>query len=929
MDTKVLKTEKKIAKFMEHLAGTILPKQTPKKAREKIASYCHNLLKSSFPVHKVTSSEERKSISTAASTVIRTGKSEIEAMPPSILISKKITQLYKGKKKKTKEQIFERVNVLMYNLTKSSLLKKKAAILSVLNSLSRDRKQTEEDNSKSRLLEILEIREKQRRDKGMMEVEGGSAAEVRIFDGVEGRNMFVGSKKKRTVVDVKEMEERRREDKENLIMGIIELLQTGKSCYFEEKNDGNFHLRIKLKVQTQVLNLILKIAQASRMVIFVRRFYEESKNFEESQVSLTKSAFLVPLSSILEEFDNFILTIKNSKQVETSIFGDKDKSMDSKFISVITLYTILQEPLMKMENTALIIDSVRNLKDVHLLSSLDAYASSGNNRLRLLSRFFIRETIKPLTNFLLGWLNEGEVKDQNSEFFIRQILKKVKFWENDCEVLYNKIPSLIGQEMAEIIFKIGTLVRFMKNIELTFSKEDIDYGQGEMEIEYGLGQIEMEKINAVDLNFVYIQKEDMKAFLYEHYLKHARMLIKCYLRESQFFKNFDFLHKTFFMRNGDFFDSLIHELDPLLSKKASEVYFHEVMPLFRSISEKSSIRNIGFIKGKGWTKIGADLLDRFGLKFLEKSDGDKGWDIFCLEFKFSEKMRCVITEEIELKLQRLSHFLIRLRRLYYKMNQIWKLQKKVLKAQDILPSAYQLIVKCNLMRTHMSQFITNINSYVFYEVIASEYQKFIGEVNNSKDLQELRKSCCDLMNNLLQRCFLQKSENFDKKTKPKVNLDFINERLDGVRNSNFGEAMKTNGSSSIQESISNLLDFVDKFSTSFLKIHGFLYKGDGRMNKYFPIRPSTKLISEVWEEYDNEYYHFLRLIECSCDDYGLEASSFKFDFNYFHVNQYEKKIGKRYFEKIANNKRVILEQDEKSDDEDNTNQNGGHYFQDI
>lgn len=931
MDTKVVKTEKKIRKFLEHLATTILPDETPKGTREKISSYCHSLLKSSFPVYRATTTQDRNSISTTASTMARTVKSEVEALPPSIQISKKISQLYKGNKKKTRDEIFERVNALMYNLTKSTVLKKKAAVLSVLNSLSRDKRETEEDNSRSRLLEILEIREKQRRDKGAMEVEKrGGMAGVRIFEDLGGRNIFSQERSKKSVMDIAEIDKRAKEDKENLILGLIELLKTGKSCYFEEKKDGNFDLKIKLKVQPQVLNLILKIAQASRTVIFIRKFHNEFKEEEDaSSDSLTKAAFMRPISNILHEFDNFLLSIKNSKQKETSIFGDQDKSMNSKFISVITLYTILQEPLMKMENAALIIDCARKLKDVHILSSLDAYASSGNHRLRLLSKYFIKETVKPLIDFLLGWLNLGEINDKNGEFFVRQILKKVKFWENDCEILYNKIPSLIGQEMAEIIFKTGILIRFMRNMKLKFSREDIDFGHEGMEMEFGTGEIEVEKINAVDLNFVYIQKEDMKSYLYDHYLKHSRMLIKCYLRESHFFKNFDFLHKTFFMRNGDFFDSLIHELDPLLSRKASEVYFHEVMPLFRSISEKSSIKNIGFIKGKGWTKIGAELLDRFGLKFLEKSDGDKGWDIFCLEFNFSDLMRCVVTEQMELKLQRLSHFLIRLRRLYYKMNQIWKLQKKVLKTENILPSAYQLIVKCNLMRTHMSQFVTNINSYVFYEVIASEYQKFVDEVKRSEDLQQLRKACNDLMANLLRRCFLQKTENFDKKTKPKVNIDFINRRSDLPKIKNQADKKKLGGSSSIQGSISNLLDHVDKFSTSFLKIHGFLYKGDGRMNKYFPIRPSTKLISEVWEEYDNEYYHFLRLIECSCDDYGLEASSFKFDFNYFHVNQYEKKIGMRYFEKIANDKNDVLEQEERSDDDVPRNPNNRHYFQDI
>lgn len=55
------------------------------------------------------------------------------------------------------------------------------------------------------------------------------------------------------------------------------------------------------------------------------------------------------------------------------------------------------------------------------------------------------------------------------------------------------------------------------------------------------------------------------------------------------------------------------------------------------------------------------------------------------------------------------------------MNEVWLKMKQVIKANDILKTSYNLVLRCNYFRTQMSQFITNLNSYVFYEVIASEY----------------------------------------------------------------------------------------------------------------------------------------------------------------------------------------------------------------
>lgn len=911
MNIRLIKTEKKIQTFLEKLTLTLLPKETPKDRIKKIASYCHTLLKSTFPPLRtpLNGSLPTSNRTSLISTKIGT---EIGSLPPSLDIMKKLTKIYKNKKKRRKDEIFERVNTLFYNLSKSRVLKKKAAVLNMLSLLSKDRKEVEQDYSKSRLLVILEKKMKERKDQGGMEIEDDfrKGRNVRIFQKeVEGENFFSEKKMK------EEIENSDKEVKENLILGLIQLLKTGKSDYFKEEKSGKFSLKIKLKIKPQILNLILRIAEESKNVIFLKKYLDEILTSSSEKISLTKRSFISPLKQILENFDDFLKKIENSKQKETSIFGDLDKAVNSKFISVITFFTIMQEPLLKMQNTAIIIDSAMYLNNAHILSSLHTYANCGNHRLRLVAKTFIKESIKPLINFLLKWLNQGEIFDEFGEFFIRDNLKKVKFWENDCEIVIKNIPKIIGQEMAKVIFDIGSIVRFVRRMDLKFTQEDMVKEEGGMEVEYG--EVGIDKIHEIDLNFECIPAEDMKGFLYEHYLKHAKMLKRCYLRQSHFLENFEFLHKTFFMRNGDFFDSLLHELDPILVKNASEVYFHEVMPLFRLISEKSSISNIGLIRGKGMTKLGAELLDRFGLKFLEKNDGDRGWDVFCLEFKFSDLMKHIVTDKIELKLQRFSHFLIKLRRLYYKMNQIWILQKKVLKSDDILISAYNLIVKCNLMRTHMSQFITNINSYVFYEVIASEYQKFISGIEKCEDLNQVRTSCDSLMDHLLRRCFLQKSENFEKGMKLKRKRDMVEESYPR-------QTVKVGGvCNSIQESIVNLLDKVENFSNSFMKIHSVLYDGNGRMNRYFPIKPSTKLISKVWEEYDNEYYHFLNLIESSCSDYGLEASAFKFDFNYFHVNKYEKKIGNRYFRRLANQKKMNLEQEEMSGGED------GYYFEDI
>lgn len=67
------------------------------------------------------------------------------------------------------------------------------------------------------------------------------------------------------------------------------------------------------------------------------------------------------------------------------------------------------------------------------------------------------------------------------------------------------------------------------------------------------------------------------------------MVVRAYIEKSRFIETFDFLHSTFLFKNGLFADEIVNQMDNLLSKPAEEVFFHEVMPLFRDVTMKSKI----------------------------------------------------------------------------------------------------------------------------------------------------------------------------------------------------------------------------------------------------------------------------------------------------------------------------------------------------
>jgi gamma-tubulin complex component 3 len=870
MDAKLLKQEKKNSQNMTKLARLLLPQGTSILTTTRLAEYCHSIIKLTRP------KKPNLTNSTMASFHL---SSRGLKTPASVKVTKQIMKLSQNKTRKEMDQISLKVQNNFSKLSKISVLKKKSSVLELLLRLSIDQQKMKREN-------ILYMREILTKGKTVMmravppkeELRVSGAMDVEIGAGVEEEKELSG-----TVND-------------ELLSGLIQLYKCGKSPYIGLDENGFYGLRINLKVKPFVRKLVLNLAEFCKEVNFLRKFLEEFQRVKDDKdlygnlvQSMTKRAAMEKLEEILKNFDRLLNSIEKEKANKELEYGLKiSEKEEIKYFSMVNFYNLMQEPIQKMTNFAIVFHSIYALNNSHILSALSCYSdSTGNERLRLCAKSLLKSTILPFRNFLLRWLNEGKVDDPNREFFIREKnKKKVKIWENDCELMESMIPRLMDSETAEIAFNIGMVMRRIEEFKLDVQFEKAKYG--EMEIE-GENKNFIEFLKETDLDFVNKNYLEIKGILYDHYCRLAKLSAEAYMKQTKLLRVLDFLHRTFFMKNGDFFDSMIHSLDAILKKDANQVHFHEVMPVFRSISQKSSIGQLGLNRRlKRRRKFEADLLDNFGVKFLQKSAGDRGWDVFSLEFKFDQTLTFLFTENFQLSMLRISHFILKLRRLYYKMNEIWLWQKQVLKAEDVTQAAYKLVTKCNIIRTHMTQFITNINSYVFYEVIASEYQTLEKNLNTSQNFEQLRISLKTFLENLLQKSFLTASTQ-KSNTTPNINKYLRTSKK---------------GASTVQKSIVGLLNHVEKFIKAFNKIYSKLYDGNGDMNKYFPITPSSKMIAEIWAEYETDYYQFLELIEEEKNFSSLGVSGFKFDFNFFHVNRNELRMGKIYYEQLEMQRRA-------------------------
>lgn len=600
-----------------------------------------------------------------------------------------------------------------------------------------------------------------------------------------------------------------KEDTEALLFDILKLLKEGSSNYLKEpsSNIESFTLKTRIQLPPCLLSACLSLANISPLLTILRDFYSTYP-----PISSTGRAFLSCLASFLSNFDAFLDTLLSTP-------------CSSQRVTPINLISILQPMQHELVLLSWICDSLRGIQDCHILSVISVL---GGSQLRAI----LEETSAPLREFLLKWTNEGEVSDPEQEFFISDRL----------ELIWSRVPKFMSTTLVEGIFEIGRTVRL---------KQELQLQQLELErfVEIEIGKVSMEEVET----WVNIVRE----------VNHNNLVAE-YKKESNFLHVIRFLKRTFLMQNGDFADAMINSLDPILMKPAEEVFFHDVIPVFRNLSEICN-----------FSRLFPEISNDFGVRLLEKTHGDTGWDIFAYEMSFDQRVSYVLTPKLMLKLSQLCHFLLRIRRVYYRLNDIWLIQKQFLKRNDVVVSAYRMIFKCNMIRTHMAEFLRNLNYYVFYEVIESEFQEFEKQCEEASSIPQLKDHVEQLFSKLLSRCFVDSS-----------------------------------GSFKLFEKINELLKHCEGLWSEFMRINNLLYI-DGRANNNFPIRTSILSVDSLWNRYEENYYQFLTILK---EDPQMRNSSFKFDFNFFHLNSFEKKATKRYFEKIR----------EMREEEDNKRNNNNH-----
>ena len=224
---------------------------------------------------------------------------------------------------------------------------------------------------------------------------------------------------------------------------------------------------------------------------------------------------------------------------------------------------------------------------------------------------------------------------------------------------------------------------------------------------------------------------------------------------------------------GDFIRHLLDMLAEELEKDARLVVGNNLKKILEDALRVST--TTGSVKA---------VTDRLEVRLLERQPGEKGWDIFCLDYFVEDAsplkaifspggtQRSYSNEIDRIRIYnvlifnlaifvffylRLFGFLWRAKRMEYVVSKKWtELGYQTKMSRLELPEAYTLLHSCHLVLAEMMHYTTEIQYYVSFEVLECGWAEFKEHLTQVLDFDELVATHREFLEKLIRACLLSK-----------------------------------------------------------------------------------------------------------------------------------------------------------------------------
>ena len=310
------------------------------------------------------------------------------------------------------------------------------------------------------------------------------------------------------------------------------------------------------------------------------------------------------------------------------------------------------------------------------------------------------------------------------------------------------------------------------HMQVVFNKADLieneEENQAENEEEQGM---ELHDANTVTMNEM---EEVLKKLRYGGELQLSEMVYKLstsmntqlyHLLDSRFYlrQHLLALKKFMLLGQGDFVTCLMDSIGPELKKRANQIFRHNLTSILE-----------GALRASNAQYEDSYILDRVGVRLLEASPGDSGWEVFSLDYQVDLPLNAIVHAEAMAKYRIAFHMLWRLKRVEWSLASTWKQflsfahtlepPRGGSKGQNsgvraMYPAQHMSELKavfhrCHLNRARMMHVINNLCAFLMFEVLETAWIHLEEKLARAMCLDDIIVAHDAYLNEILERALL-------------------------------------------------------------------------------------------------------------------------------------------------------------------------------
>ncbi|KAI3471419.1 hypothetical protein Pfo_030783 [Paulownia fortunei] len=496
----------------------------------------------------------------------------------------------------------------------------------------------------------------------------------------------------------------------------------GKYVKFDEKADA-YVLPELIKVPRATRIMVRKLCELGWLFRKVKGYITESMDrFPAEDVGTVGQAFCAALQDELSEYYKLLAVLEAQAMNPIPLVAENVNS--GNYLSLRRLSVWFCEPIVKMRLMAVLVDSCKVLKGGAMAGAIHMHAQHGDPLVNDFMKRLLRRVCSPLFEMVRSWVLEGELEDIFAEFFVlSQPVKAESLWREGYRLHAAMLPTFISQSLAQRILRTGKSINFLRvcceDQVWADAATEAAAAAGTSTRRGGLGYGETDALETLVTEAAKRIDKHLLDVMYKQYkFKEHCLAIKRYLLLGQ----------------GDFVQYLMDIVGPELSEAANTISSFKLAGLLESAIRSSNAQYDDAV-----------ILERLRVKMMPHNTGDRGWDVFSLEYDASVPLNTVFTESVMSRYLRIFNFLWKLRRVEHALIGVWKTMKPNCVTSRFfakLPHAVklQLILtsrKCQVLWDEMNHFVSNLQYYIMFEVLEVSWSNFSKELEAAKDLDDL------------------------------------------------------------------------------------------------------------------------------------------------------------------------------------------------